>query len=235
MAALLSLVVVVVLSLLVTRVATTALVHTGLSREVAKFQARSAFTGVGFTTRESEKVVGHPVRRRVVLLLMLLGNAGFITALASLVLTFVNESFGTTLLRVGILLAALAAIWRLAASRFLDRRIERLIVAALRRFTDLDVADYASLLHVNGPFGIGSLRVSEGDWVAHKTLAESRLRHEGAMVLGVERADGSYVGAPDGTTEILPGDELVLYGRDDVLRGLDDRLEGLRGDAEHAA
>lgn len=38
------------LSLLITRIATNALSVTGLSRETARFQARSAFTGVGFTT-----------------------------------------------------------------------------------------------------------------------------------------------------------------------------------------
>jgi len=33
---------------------------TGLSRESARFQARSALTGGGFTTTESEAVVRHP-------------------------------------------------------------------------------------------------------------------------------------------------------------------------------
>lgn len=49
-----SLLVVVTRSILVTRIATLALTHTGLSREAASFQARSAFTGVGFTTSEAE-------------------------------------------------------------------------------------------------------------------------------------------------------------------------------------
>jgi hypothetical protein len=55
---------VLVLSLLITRVATVALTMTGLSQEAARFQARSAFTGTGFTTKEAEDVVNHPVRRR---------------------------------------------------------------------------------------------------------------------------------------------------------------------------
>jgi len=55
--------IVLALSLVLTRVATVALAMTGLSHEVAKFQARSAFTGTGFTTREAENVVDHPVRR----------------------------------------------------------------------------------------------------------------------------------------------------------------------------
>lgn len=75
----LSLVIVIItLSILVTRVATVALTLTltGLSRESAKFQARSAFSGAGFTTTESEDVVNHPIRRRVIMSLMLIGNAG---------------------------------------------------------------------------------------------------------------------------------------------------------------
>ena len=85
-----TLLVVVILSILVTRFATIALTYTGLSRETARFQARSAFTGVGFTTSESENVVNHPVRRKILMLLMLFGNAGIVTVIASVVLAFIN-------------------------------------------------------------------------------------------------------------------------------------------------
>jgi hypothetical protein len=60
------------LSLVITRVATVALTLTGLSEEAATLQARSTFTGIGFTTREAEYVVDHPVRRRIVVTFMLL-------------------------------------------------------------------------------------------------------------------------------------------------------------------
>jgi hypothetical protein len=46
MAAVVSLLLIIALSLLITRIASVAFVHTGLSREVARFQARSAFSGV---------------------------------------------------------------------------------------------------------------------------------------------------------------------------------------------
>ena len=62
MIAILTLMTVLTLSLVIVRVATIALTLTGLSRELARFQARSAFTGTGFTTSESEKVVAHPIR-----------------------------------------------------------------------------------------------------------------------------------------------------------------------------
>ncbi len=62
MFAIISLFVIVALSLIITRIAAMALMATGLSRDAARFQARSAFTGSGFTTRESESVVNHPVQ-----------------------------------------------------------------------------------------------------------------------------------------------------------------------------
>ena len=69
MIALAGVMIIVLISLIVTRIATVALIQTGLSRETARFQARSALTGTGFTTTESETIVNHPVRRRLVLTL----------------------------------------------------------------------------------------------------------------------------------------------------------------------
>jgi hypothetical protein len=72
-------IVVLFLSLIVVRIAAEALALTGVSRE-ARFQARSAWIGTGFTTAEAEQVVNHPVRRRIIGLLMLLRSAGLVTA-----------------------------------------------------------------------------------------------------------------------------------------------------------
>lgn len=77
-----TLLVALTLSLLVNRIATVMLTHTGLSRDSARFQSSSALTGVGFTTRESQAVVDHPVRRRILMALMLIGNSGIITVMA---------------------------------------------------------------------------------------------------------------------------------------------------------
>ena len=90
MAAALTLLLVLIVNMALTRIATVALVHTGLGRETARFQARSAFTGVGFTTNEAEGIVTHPVRRRIVMWLMLVGNVGIVAVLSSLILSLVN-------------------------------------------------------------------------------------------------------------------------------------------------
>jgi hypothetical protein len=55
------------LSLVITRLATVPLNISGLSWETAKFQARSTFTGTAFTTSESETIMNHPVRRKIIM------------------------------------------------------------------------------------------------------------------------------------------------------------------------
>ncbi|MGI9432114.1 MAG: potassium transporter TrkA, partial [Myxococcota bacterium] len=77
-------------SMILTRIAAVALEHTGLSQAAARFQARSAFTGTGFTTAEAEQVVGHPVRRRIIMWLMLVGNVGIVSAMAALLLSAID-------------------------------------------------------------------------------------------------------------------------------------------------
>jgi hypothetical protein len=52
------LIVVLFLSLIVVRVAAEASMLTWVSREAARFLARSAWTGTGFTTAEAEQLVG---------------------------------------------------------------------------------------------------------------------------------------------------------------------------------
>ena len=227
MAAFVAVLVTVAFSLLITRVGTTALVHTGLSRQVARFQARSAFFGVGFTTSESESVVNHPVRRRIVLWLVLLGNAGIVTVLASVVLS----AKGITPARVAMLAGGSAVLMLLARSSLLERAID----TALSRWTHLDVRDYADLLHLSGDFAVAELQVEDGDWLAEKTLGELHLRDEGVVVLGITRAGGIWIGAPDGETILRAGDVLVVYGREDRVCELDERRGGATGDAAHAA
>ncbi len=235
MTAIISLLVVLALSLLVTRVATVALTLTGMSRESARFQARSAFSGVGFTTSESEQVVSHPVRRRIVLILMLLGNAGVVSALASLVLSVISLEQGPLWSRLAALLGGVAFLWAVATSRWVDRWLSRVIRWALSRWTSLEVRDYAALLNLSGGYKVAELQVRPGDWLAGKTLSDMRLRDEGILVLGIQRADGTYIGAPRGWTEVHPGDTLIVYGRAELLSELDRRCSGAEGDRAHAA
>lgn len=228
-----TLLIVLSLSILVTRIASVALVHTGLSREIARFQARSAFTGVGFTTGESESVVGHPVRRRIVMTLMLVGNVGIIAALSSALLSFISLESGSLSSRaVATLFVGIAALLWLAASPRVDRLLSRVITRALQRFTDLDTRDYAQLLHLRGDYGVTEVRVNEGEWLAGVTVEASRLVGEGVLVLGIECPGNNFIGAPPLDTALRAGDRLILYGRTPAIAALNDRASDA-SDASH--
>jgi len=235
MSAIVSVLLLVVLSYLIIRMAAVALTLTGVAEDVATFQATSAFTGVGFTTNESEMIVDHPVRRRIALTLMWVGNIGIVTGISSLLLAFLGVSGRTQAERLGVLGLGLAMLWYAAHSQRVERFISKTIEIALNRWTSLHVRDYAALLRLSGEYEIIELFVEEGDWVAHKTLAELELNEEGIQVLGIVRPDGTYVGAPTGRTRVLPGDTLILYGRASLLAELDKRIEGTSGDRAHAA
>ena len=213
MVGLVSLFIVVIASLLVTRVATTMLVLTGLSKDIAEFQARSAFYGVGFTTSESELVVNDPLRRRIVMTLGLLGNAGVFTVLVSLVLSFNNVDNSTQALqRMGLLAGGLTVVWIFSTSKIADRWLTWLIEALLRRFTTLDARDYVGLLRLTNDWMVGEITVDDGSWLADVTLRDLDLPEEGVVVLGIDRVDKRWVGAPNSSAALHAGDVVVVYG-----------------------
>ena len=234
MTAIISLLVIISLSVLTTRIGSLALVHTGLSLEVAKFQSRSAFMGVGFTTREAELVVNHPVRRKILMILFFLGNAGIITTISSVIFSFISlEQSGFISPEVLVLIAGLSSLFFLTQSRWVEQKVSKIINRALKRYTTLDVKDYYSLLHLTENYRVSEITVAENDWLANKDLSELQLDAEGIIVLGIKRGNGKYVGAPTGNTAVKKDDVLILYGRIKLLESLEKRKEGSSGDVEH--
>lgn len=233
MLALISLFIVVLASLLVTRVASVMLTLTGLSAQSARFQARSAFSGAGFTTSESEAITNHPVRRRIVMTLMLLGNAGLVTGAATLLLSFADiEDDWEAVREIGIIVVFLIVLIRLAQSEAVNRGLSRIIERALRRFTEIDVRDYAGLLHLQEDWIIGEMVIEEDDWFCHRTIDDLHLADEGVMVLGIERDGHRWVGAPSAGTRFHANDVVILYGLQETIERIDARERTADGELD---
>ncbi len=233
MIAVLTLLLILIVNIALTRIATVALVHTGLGRETARFQARSAFTGVGFTTSEAEGIVSHPVRRRIVMWLMLVGNVGIVAVLSTLLLSLVRLDAGKSgWLTIGVLIGGLLLLAMLSGSAKIEHAMSRAISAALNRWSDLDTRDYAQLLHLREDYGVTELTVETDDWVAGKTLKDTGLTQEGILVLGIECANGHFIGAPSVDTQVWSGDRLLVYGRTPRIAELDNRDHDT-GDDKH--
>ena len=228
-----SLLIVVAISMLITRLAALALALTGMSMEAAVFQARSALSGVGFTTREAETVVNHPVRRRIIMMLMLTGSISLPAVIAalgiSLFTTLQAERWWWPLL---LLLCGLSLLVVFGNSRRVERHLNRGLAWGLRKWTDLDLRDYVALLQLQNGFAVTEMLVEPGDWLDRKTLLEAALAREGILVLGIQKPTGAFIGAPRAGDTILAGDTIVLYGQIGRLKELDQR-GALHGDAAH--
>jgi len=108
---------VVFVSFLIVRAAAIALMMTGMDRKRAVFQALSAFSGTGFTTKEAEFVVNNPVRRRIVSWLMILGNAGIVTVIITATSSLVTSEGYQLSINVLVLLVGIYLIYKVATHK----------------------------------------------------------------------------------------------------------------------
>jgi hypothetical protein len=210
---------------LILRVGTVALTLTGVSRDVARFQVRSAFFGAGYTTSEAEAVMNHPVRRRIVQLLIVWGAIGVTSILGSSVLTLTRQDGGVVPPLVT-LLVGFVLIYAAFSIRPLDRLIARIIERLLRRYTDLETVDYDALLRLSSDYTVTRFPVRPGGALVGHSVAELLPHEKGVVLLGIERPDGTYLGAPDPDTTIQAGDTLTVYGREETLRPIMQRNPG---------
>ena len=211
-----------------------ALMLTGMSRDAARFQARSAFTGVGYTTAEAEDVASHPIRRQIVMILMLLGNLGVGAVVATLMLSFMQTTQSEYWwLRLIFLAGGLLTLWLAAMNRKLERHLNRFISWVLRRWGRLEVRDFIAILQLQDGYAVSELAVGPKDWLAEKSLVDLRLPNEGVLVLGIRRSQGAFLGTPTADMVIHAGDTLILYGTVDRIEELDRRRSGPRGDEAH--
>lgn len=221
MTAVIAILILAALSFLVIRIGATAIEHTGLSRDAARFQALSAYFGAGFTTGESELVVTHPVRRRVIRDLIVIGNIGVISMLTTAAITATNQTAAASpMTRVLLALGGLGALYILSRSAWLMRLIDWSIEQSLSRAGVVHALDYEKLLRTHAGYGIAEFAVEPGTPLAGRTLAESKPRAAGVTVLAIARAGGDYDVSPNGETAVWPGDTVLVYGADEALRAI---------------
>lgn len=224
----------ITVSMIIVRIGAVVLEMTGLDAETARFQALSAFTGTGFTTREAEDVVRHPQRRRIVSVLILLGSAGIITVLAGVIQALqarVNyQEQWVPLLDIALLLLAVFLVYRVLIWPRLAVRIDRQLAAGLRRSFGLTPARIEELLAGAEGWGIVRFEVPDDCRFVNLTLGESRPRDQGVLILALERGK-TTIPSPDRDTKILPGDVLLAYGQVEQMEELFSR-EGETGVCE---
>jgi hypothetical protein len=200
----------ILVSFIIVRIGGFALQLTGIEPDVARFQALSAFSGTGFTTREAERVVGHKTRRRIVTILIILGNAGLVTIIATLVASFTQVTGYTWFfIRLAIIVGGIFGLYQLiirsnVGQRILDRLQRPLVNRILREAPVVE-----EIFHVEKDWAI-SLVTTKGSSKSIG-LSVADITAEGDIeILSIDRA-GTYLTRPDREEKIVEGDRLLVY------------------------
>lgn len=209
MAGILALMAVVMVSYVIVTVGATMLELTGMDRENARFQALSAFSGAGFTTRVSELVVRHPVRRRIATALIIVGNAGTAGLIATLIGSFSSQTALGSVRNLSLLAVfTVASVWmvRMFGQRFGDT-VRRVLTPRMLG----DTVPTEELMLYRKGWGIARVHIVTGSRLVGSTLRESALRERNLQVLAVEAGiDVHPVPPPDWHFEV--GQNVILYG-----------------------
>ncbi|TNE86434.1 MAG: hypothetical protein EP330_22090 [Deltaproteobacteria bacterium] len=187
---------------------------TGMDREMARFQALSAFTGTGFTTLAAEQIVEHRVRRRIAMTLIILGWAGAASVVATMIRSLYVDSAlkGLENIALGVALAGL--------SIFAIRRYSDELVSAVRRVVMKRVGGILvpqeDLLRVDGGLGLSRIEVPEFSRVIGVPLKDLHLRRDQLSIVLIERNHHSIV--PNADSVLEHKDHVVLFGRLDSVQ-----------------
>ena len=221
----------VFVAFIVVRIGAIAFQITGLPKSVSQFQSLSCFSGTGFTTRESELIVVSRQRRRIAMVLMITGNAGFITLIAA----FANSlRVPTTPFHIPytglaipgyifpwfnlvVIIGALALVNKLINHTRPGRALIQYLRSKLLSREIVKPVDFEELLVSTGGYGVMRMDVTKDSPVANTALKDGVLRKMDIILLAIERG-GQSMPNPPHTAEILPGDTLICFGSLDIMR-----------------
>ena len=224
MTAAISITVLFILSFMIVRIGAVAMRHTGLPDNVARFQCLSALTGTGFTTRESEMIVNYPMRRRILMALMILGNLGLISVAATAIVSFVDmdPAPGAVAWQITMIVAAVAFTLVMMTNKTVDRVMCGFIGTLLTKFTSLGKRRFQRLLQIADDLTLAE-HIHRGS--QKLTLAELSPEARRLSILAIQ-GQSDIASAPFADdTSLSSGDILFCFGSDTAHEAFEDDLQ----------
>jgi len=207
------------ISFLAVRAGAIALMMTGMDQEKARFQALSAFSRAGFTTREAELVVNNPRRRRIITWLIILGNAGLVAVIVTATSSIaVSQGYHVPITIVA-LLAGGFALYMLVNRTGFARRWESFVENRLVKTHILEEGTTEDLLHLIEGYGLVRVIITQDSPHVGRSLVEANTPENEFWVVGIERGK-EWISLPRSRETINEGDKLVVYGSLNTLRSL---------------
>ncbi|MEH7334271.1 hypothetical protein V7161_16620 [Neobacillus drentensis] len=188
---------------------------TGLKVEVSRFQVISMMTGTGFTTGESELILGHPVRRKLATFLILFGAFSLAVIISSISNFLSNELSMDEVLYVGG--AILLAFGGLKLS-WVQQKLAGLFNRKMRQNVELADLPIREVFLTNSEDLLLNLHMFEESFAVSKTLRQAinDLDQLDFVVLFIKRGD-LIIRKNVYHSEIHEGDQIFLFGDKEVI------------------
>jgi len=188
-----------------------ALEGTGMDRRKARFQALSAITGTGFTTREAESIVNHPRRRRIAAWLIFLGNLGIVAFIAAFILYLKAGIAAPSRLFILATAIVVTAVILLIKLGVVDRLTSRILSAGRGGQAQAFLVTEEILYQV-GEYGVVRLALGGRGRAVGTPVKQLVLDEVNATALAIERGN-RVLSLPGADEPLQPGDYLLCYGR----------------------
>lgn len=192
---------------------------TGLDLNKARFQVISIITHTGFTTRESELIAQHPLRRRIASYLMILSYLGQATLISIFFNILKQQQSMRNILIIILVLSTVILI--LARNKVLLFKFESFLEKYILRQMKINkkYRTIDEVLKLNDDFGVTEIVLEEDSPLVGISLSESGLKERYIQVLTVDR--GSHlIHFPKANLVFEPADRVVVYGKIDSIKEL---------------
>ncbi len=203
----------VIALIIIVRVGAVALMLTGISSEKAHFQALSAFTGTGFTTNESEKIVNNKIRRRIIAFLIIFGNGGLITLFVTATTTFSLSNKDFILQKAIYLAVGIALLYFLMRFSPLKNKLDKIIAYFIEKNSWFeDDATINEKLHIGDGHTVERIMLKENSKFIGKTVSQVNKELDEKLIIGIERYE-KWIALPQDDIVLALHDIIVVYGK----------------------
>ncbi|QGQ46193.1 hypothetical protein [Metabacillus sediminilitoris] len=188
---------------------------TGLKLEVSRFQVISMMTGTGFTTGESELILGHPIRRKLAIFLILFG-AFSLAVIISTISSYLSDDLRTK--EIFFVAGGLLLILGILKLSFIQNKLSTLFNEKMRNKIEVIDLPIREVFLLDENDHVLNLHVFKESYLLDKTLNQAIKGHEELefVILFIKRGD-LIIKKHVYNTEIHEGDQIFIFGSKKII------------------
>jgi hypothetical protein len=189
-------------------------IFTGLDKHISRFQVISMLTGTGFTTGESELIIGHPIRRRVGAFLIFFG-AFSLAVVISVISSILSDDFLTK--EIAYVAGALTLLLFILKVPSVTKRLARVFKGELEKNFDLQDLPIRDVFLTDKNDYFVDVPIPRSSEKIGKSLKEVIIDEDDINILLIKRGE-VIIRKNKLETDLQEGDAILVYGDKEILR-----------------